>query len=224
MEEVKGEIDIHIDAITANPDLDFKVEFYCRETWVHVYSHAAIKEMQKLIPAKIDRSDYEKRNFGKMYPKGLDKVRTDKRWRMRLDAAVKQSKIKKPGEHIYTMMDELEYAMKDWKKGQTINISDIFNDLSIEILCLSYFGNKFFDQSGKCSYKRKNGSIQKMGLSEMMQEVSDDLDNTYENPLTHHIPPLTELNWTEPFKRDKDNIDEIQRCTAKYLHKTGKRT
>lgn len=55
------------------------------------------------------------------------------------------------------MMDEVDYALKDFKCGDTINISEIFNDLSVEILCLSFFGKDFFDYSGSCNYLMKNG-------------------------------------------------------------------
>ena len=43
-------------------------------------------------------------------------------------------------------MDELEYSMKKWTEGQVVNISEHFNDLSIEIVAMVMLGNKFFEE------------------------------------------------------------------------------
>jgi hypothetical protein len=195
--------------------------FYFRNLLMHVYTPKAIREVSKLIPSKIDRCDYEKNGFGRMYPTSLDKIRTNREFQIRRDTVTKNTPIKKPATHIYTLMDEVDFAMKEFKKGDEISISDFFNDLSIEILCLSMFGEDFFERSGSCQYIKEDGTKKKFGLSEMIQETSEDLDKTVTYAPTHHCPYLIEKNLGEPYQRDQKNITEIHATLRQYLTRLG---
>ena len=82
-------MEIHIEEISKNPKLDFKIEFHYRNIWVYVYSFKAKREMMALIPDKIDRGDYEIRNFGKLSGHAFEKSRTTKRFKIRRELVMK---------------------------------------------------------------------------------------------------------------------------------------
>ena len=109
--------------------------------------------------------------------------------------------------------------MKKWTEGQVVNISEHFNDLSIEIVAMVMLGNKFFEEWGKWEYIQKNGECKKMVLTEAMQYTSDDWDESYENPVSHHWSYLNENSIGQPYARDAENIREIHQTLNEYLHK-----
>lgn len=83
-----------------NPNIDFRARFFYKRLFMHAYSPKAIKECVKLIPSKIDRCDYEKNSFGKLYPVSIDKILTDKNHKIRRDNVAKNTPLKKPADHI----------------------------------------------------------------------------------------------------------------------------
>ncbi|CAI2363796.1 unnamed protein product [Moneuplotes crassus] len=220
-EDEGTEIQIHVDTILENPRLDFKLEFFYSDIWLHVYSPRAIREMIALTPKKIDRSDYEKLNFGKLSAYSFEKQRTSKEWKIRREAATKHTPIKRPNDHIKMMLEEIKYGSRKWKSGKTVDITEFLNDLSIEILCMALFGSDFFEESGKCPYINKKNKIKKMDLPEAILYTSDDIDNSYENPMSHHFPMVNEKSLGKPYKRDKKNIQEILKFLSNYLKFKG---
>ena len=83
-----------------NPNIDFRPRFNYRTCFLHAYSPKAIKEVTKMIPSKIDRCDYEKNSFGRLYPVSIDKILTDKYHKIRRDNVAKNTPLKKPATHI----------------------------------------------------------------------------------------------------------------------------
>jgi hypothetical protein len=214
----KSEICPHIESIMENPKSDFMLEFYHKDLWVHFYSHKAIKELIKLIPTKVDRDDFEQINFGKMYPISMDKVKTDKYFQQRKDMIFKKTNIKRPGDHVQTMMEEIDKAIVDWKEDDIINVIEVISTIALRITAIAIFDKNYFSQVGNCRYIQSNGEQAEVGIVKMMQEVSDDLIDSYYNPMTHHCPFLNKLSIGNPFRRDKLNIDEIHEKIKSYLY------
>jgi hypothetical protein len=210
-----------IDVITAFPKTDLRISFHYKECWVCLYSPKAVKEMTKLQPDIVDRSDYDKFGFGRMFPEALDKVRTDKKLKLRKDAVTNKTPIKKASCHLNTVFDEIENLLRGWEIGKTVNASLDLNDLSCRLISLILFGPNFFEEVGNCKYLCEDGTFKTLRIDKMMQETSTDLDNEFEEPMMHHFPFLCEHSIGEPFSRNKKNITEIHSVMKQYLYKIG---
>ena len=160
--------------ILAKPDIDLKVFFEYRLPMVFLTSSAAIKEFKKLYPEKIDRCDFEKRSFAKMYPKAFDKVVSNDDWRRRQQLFFKSGVLKQPQSLIPLMVDCLEERINDWQKGEKIDFADEFSDLANEIITIAMFGEKFYDHIGDCRYKKRDGTVTSIPFNDAVQEIPDD--------------------------------------------------
>lgn len=98
-----------------DPKIDFRARFFYRTLILHAYTPKAIKEIMKLIPTKIDRCDYEKNSFARLYPVSLEKLLTDKVYKVRRDNVAKNTPIKRPADHIKLMWEELSYTIGSLK-------------------------------------------------------------------------------------------------------------
>lgn len=212
----ENEIDVHINAITKHPDADIYIEHHFMKKWFNLYSPKAIKEFKKLYPKVIDRSDYETKLFGKLYPVALDKLKSTAEWKLRRQGVFKYGAMKNPDKHLYMLQDELLDVMR-WKKGKKLNVSDLFNDLGIETLAIALFSTKFFDQIGKWKYQSAKGFTKNMDWLEAMDLISEDTDVNYENPLLHLWPYIFE-NSKESKRVDK-NIKELHEKLLQFLKK-----
>jgi hypothetical protein len=83
------------------------------------------------------------------------------------------------------------------------------------------FGKDFFEKSGSCQYLKEDGTKKKFGFTEMIQETTEDLDETLTLAPTNHCPYLMENNLGKPYQRDQKNITEIHRVLKQYLNKLG---
>ena len=209
--------------IMAKPDLDLIVFFEYRNPMVFITSHQAIKEFKKLIPDKIERCDYEKRSFAKMYPNAFDKIKTNDDWRKRQQLFFKHGSLKQPQSLIPIMIDCLEERINEWQKGETIDFADEFSDISNDIITIAIFGENFYDKIGDCRFKNKDGTYTSMHFNEAVQILPDECSKSFESLLGSIFPCLINKGLIEPFKTDSVNVQEVYRILRNYIMKHGKK-
>jgi hypothetical protein len=219
---------------------------------VYLVSPKAIKEFKNIIPEKLDRCDFEKLSFGKLYANAFDKGRSTVKWRQRQHAFFRQASFKSPEKLIPILVDCLEDRIKEWAKGPSyskkpfsedalydydIDLVEEFSDLGVEIVLTTLFGEQFWDQIGECNIRQRDGGVVKMNFTEAIQQVSDELNESqnyfprlskwigFEIDtyfVSNFLPWLNTRNLIEPFKTDQQNIDELYRVLKEYLIKSGK--
>lgn len=178
--------------------------------------------MVALVPDKIDRSDFEKANFGKLYPNSLDKVRTDATFKLRKEFVTTKTPIKKAANHFDVIFREVDAMLKTWSPNQNVNLSKSLCNVSTRMMAQILFGNSFFTEVGDCTYRNEDGSLDRCSITDMIQKTSVDLDDEFENPVSHHCPYLQDKNIGCPYKRGKANVSEIHGAMNRFLHKLGK--
>ncbi|CAI2379860.1 unnamed protein product [Moneuplotes crassus] len=211
------EIQMHVDGVLENKELDFKLEIYYSGIWLHVYTPRAIRETVALVPDKIDRSDYEKFSFGKLCPYSFERQRTSKEWKIRKEAILKHTPLKKPSDHILMMLQKIKYESSKWEVDQPIDIILFFNNLSLDMVCMTLFGSDFMESPLKCPYIDENNRTKNISLPQAILNISTDLDESYSYPISQHLPVINEKSLGNPYKRDKKNIEQTQKSLANYL-------
>ena len=140
-----SEMNTNIKLIKEKPDVDIRVFFEFRDPWVHLWSPQAIKDFKKLCPQKIDRYDFEKRMFGKMYSHSFDNLKYSAEWKRRQQLFFKHGCLKHPQQMIPVMINLLEEQIDKWKLGVKIDFVEEFGNLTWQIIWTALFGKDFLD-------------------------------------------------------------------------------
>jgi len=147
----------HIDTMLVKPSTDILVVFDYSTPLIYLTSHEAIKQFKKQVPVSIDRADFEKYEFGKLYPTSFDKKKSSPKWRQRQQVFFKHGLLKNPNELLPLMVDCLEERVNYWSVKPTYNSSvnstekdldfgEEMSDLTLEVVLLAIFGEDFLDK------------------------------------------------------------------------------
>ena len=199
--------------------------FFYRDVTVNLCSHKAVSQFKQLCPNKIDRSDFEKRMYGKMYATSFDKIRFSNEWKKRQQLFFKHGNIKNPSVVIPIMIEQLEQRINSWDVDKEIEFVDEFGDMTSKVICTTLFGSQFLSAEGVelWNIKLKDGSYQKMTFTEAVRFIPDEWDDSNDSLLASMFPSLNNKSLIEPFKTDSENIREIHRVLLNFWTKNGTR-
>ena len=68
---------------------DLVLDFFGPIPYMYVYSLEAFKQFHKQVPEKIDRTDFIKRVFGKVFPNSMIEMQSSPQWRERKSKFIK---------------------------------------------------------------------------------------------------------------------------------------
>lgn len=128
------EVEVNLKQIKERSDVDIRVYFSYRDVTINLCSHKAVSEFKRLCPNKIDRSDFEKRMFGKMYATSFDKIRYSEEWKKRQQLFFKHGNIKRPAVVVPIMIEQLEQRISSWEVDKEIEFVDEFGDMTSRVI------------------------------------------------------------------------------------------
>ena len=219
--EELSEMDINIKQIKLRPDADIRVFFEYRDPWVHLWSPQAVKDFKKLCPHKIDRYDFEKRMFGKMYSHSFDNLKYSSEWKRRQQLFFKHGWLKHPQQLIPMIVNLLEEQINKWSIHKSLDFVEEFGNLTWQIICIALFGKDFIEKIDPWRIKNKDGTYTTMSFTKAVRYIPDEWDKSYASILASIFPILNERNLIDPFKTDYWNIKEIYKVLLNYLNKNN---
>lgn len=201
-------------------DKDIELMFEGSKPCFQIFSHAAHKEFEELIPHKIDRLP-EIEHIGQMVYHTIGNVRFDKLFNFRKRTVLKLLSIGKSSLYIPRMIKSCEWITTTWKDDVSkVNCSADMFKLNFNTFIKILLGLDNMDLvNTPHPYENADGSTTMLTLGDYTLHLSDAFIDQFLNPITM-IAPFVNLNQLcEPFKRNHRNLAVLEEWLKKAIEK-----
>jgi cytochrome P450 len=179
-------------------DFDIRLTVSGKQPYFMLWSVKALEEFKNLMPNKIDRWDYAKKNFGRMCYDSLDQRPSDNEWKRRRDAIMKTIGLNFASKYIPLMLKKMSKYSGIWKEGEWIDFGKEIKCVTFEIITEILFGQEVKDKIGKIRYKDFNGKVTEKDLQDFFMTLSIDTFKAASSIKSVMFPFLIHNNWLAP--------------------------
>ena len=177
----------------------------------------SINELNKMIPEKIDSSESSHAVLGKIVPKSLGVLPSNKNWDERRKLATKTVGIGFASKYIPLMIQTVDNWAKNVKIGEKIDFTLELNRITFNIITKILFGRDI-DKMEKWEYTSPHdGSVTLLNFDDAYFKYINDEFYANFSIVPRAFPFLKKLKITEPFKSNHKNNKSIYSAIAKFL-------
>lgn len=205
--------------IMNNPDCDIRLTFSGKQPYFHLTSVSALNDFKSLVPEKIDRWDYAKKNFGRMSIGSLDQRRSDNNWKQRREAIMKTIGINFASKFIPLMLDKIEKVSNAWEVGEWIEFNEEMRTVTFEIITDILFGKGIKQKIGKLRYKDFKGEVVEKDLQEFFLTLTKDTFAATTKIQSILFPFLIHNNLFYPNNIVHENVETLWAKVREFLEK-----
>jgi cytochrome P450 len=199
---------------------DLRVVFEGNSVAVKAVSLQARKELQSLIPNKIDRFPFYK-GFARIILDSCVMKRSTKGNMERLKLFLNELSMKSSSKYLPTMVLAIQNVMSHWKQDKTIGAVLQMNEYTFAAFNMVLFGKNIDTMTGKMiPYHMRDGSIKDMSFKDTFFEIVHDHIVSFLHPATSLAPFLSKYNLINPFKRDHHNLNQFKAYIKEMISKT----
>lgn len=199
---------------------DMRLEFDGSDGNIKMLSYEAQKEVDHLIPSKIDRTP-ETRGFGKIFLKCFASIRSNSDTITRRKAFTKLLGLNSCSKYIPSMLMCIKNHTSGWNETDKHNITFEMNMITFTIFTVIMFGDDMEHVATQLiDYESSEGNTAKIELRQYFIRMIHDYTQGWMKPISHLLPFLNEMNLVNPFKRNKQNLDNFRAHLRKAISET----
>ena len=176
-----------------------------------------MREFNRLIPEKIDRSDNQEAVLGKITPNSFGLLPSNKNWDERRKLATKTIGINFASKYIPMMISTVDEWSKNIKINESIDFTTELKRITFNIITKILFGRDI-DKMDKWVYVSPNdGSTTLLNFDDAYFKYTFDELMTAFSLKFRAFPILSKLKMIEPFKSNNKNNKAIYSALKKFL-------
>lgn len=189
---------------------DLRVNFEGNSVAVKAVSLKARKEVQALIPTKIDRFPFYQ-GFARIILNSCIMKRSTKDNMERLKLFINELSMKSSSKYIPTMVLAIQKVMKNWKKNGNVGAVLQMNEYTFAAFNMVLFGKNIDDMTKKLiPFDCRDGTVKNMTFKDAFFEIVHDHIVSFTHPFTSFFPFLSKYNLVNPFRRDHHNLNRFK--------------
>jgi cytochrome P450 len=201
-------------------EFDFKLFYEGKIPVLHTVSTQSRKEMQALMPSKIDRYPLFK-GFNKFLLNSCVTTRSTKDWMDRLQCFLQELSMNSSSKYIPHMIKAIQHIMGKWQEGKEYEAINQMNRFTFTAFTMVLYGKDMENfVSHKLKYDKSNGTTEDLTFIEYFFTLINEHVEEFSNPVATFFPFVEYYNLVDPFKRNARNLNRYVDCLKELMDKS----